>query len=186
MKRPQDGQAVDPVTVIEGFLLAHDAGLYPPMWVLNCLATAFRSYYDHQGRKRLDDCLGLNAGQGKNWFREKVLRDLHYWLALQLYRLKVCFKLSLEDAATMLAAKVDEHPVKNTSIWTGIRTTFSAETLIDKYSRSWRKTFGLNETNSNSLAHPDCPRHPWTPEQRRTFLLTFPRHAWPARLQTRA
>lgn len=166
----------DAVALIEAFLSAHDAGLYPPMWVLDALAKGFRTYYSRQGKKPLADVLGLNLGSGKSQFKQSAMDDLHNQLALQMYHLKLCFSLTISDAAMMLEAKLKRNPAVNTTEWKGIGKNYAAETFIKKYSQ-WRKAAGLEE-NVTHILHPDNKAKPWTKLQRKSFLASFPRESW--------
>lgn len=166
----------DAVALIEAFLLAHDAGLYPPMWVLDALAKGFHTYYKRQGKKPLADALGLNLGPGKSQFKQSAIEELHEQLALQMYQLRLCFSLSVADAAVMLEAKLKRSPVVNTTEWKGLGKNYVAETFSRNYSR-WRKAARLEESVTNPF-HPDNKDHPWTKAQRRSFLTSFPRESW--------
>jgi hypothetical protein len=178
-RRYREGEAL---SLLGAVIVAHDAGLYPPMWALDALATAFRRYYEQQGKKRLDDVLRLNRGRGKDWFKETVIRDMNQWLAQQMFKLRTCFKVTMDEAAEMLQAKLEEDPITNNSIWK-IDTTYNAETLKLQYRKKWRRAFNLDEKNIQHLLHPDNPQDPWTAEMRQQYLHVFPRYAWPSRLK---
>lgn len=167
----------DAVALIEAFLSAHDAGLYPPMWVLDALAKGFHAYYRGQGEKPLADALGLNLGSGKSHFKESATSELHQQLALELFRLKTCFSLTIAESAEMLEAKLEQHPVVNKTKWKGLGKQYAAGTFTKKYPQ-WIKAARLDEADIDNPFHPDYRKHPWSKDRRKAFLTSFPRESW--------
>jgi hypothetical protein len=148
------------------------------MWVLDALAKGFHTYYKGQGQKALADVLGLNLGPGKSQFKQSAIDELHQQLALEIYRLKICFSLSVADAAAMLEGKFRHHPVVNNTRWRALGRNYNADTFTKKYSR-WRDHAHLDEKDLNNPFHPDYKERPWSEDRRRAFLLSFPRESWP-------
>ncbi len=169
-------QRGDAVALLEAFLLAHDFGLYPPMWVLESLAKAFRIYLRNEGSTPLADTLGINLGRGKSLFKKTAEDELTQQLALQLFYLRTLFCISVEHAAEMLEAKLEQYPVVNNTRWKHLKKTYRAKTLRDSYSK-WKKSAHLEEIVTHPL-HPDYKDHPWSKKQRKSFLASFPQESW--------
>ena len=75
IKRSEYKKTCNPVMAIQAFLIAHDAGLYPPAWALSWLLDAFRAFDAAQGKKRLDKLLRTTRGRGQDPVFKTLLND---------------------------------------------------------------------------------------------------------------
>jgi excisionase family DNA binding protein len=160
------------ISLLGAFLAAHQAGLYPPSWVLNRFATVFQKYYDQRGRDSLDRLLRLSVKP----FRKRIVDDIHYLLAGNLFILTEGLGLSLEKAAEMIRIKNDCYPIVNHSVFKDLRTRYTAESLAQQYSRTWKKQFGFDRVGPDNIEHPNCPRRTFAFDWRE-YLKPFPPEA---------
>jgi hypothetical protein len=153
------------VSLLDAFLTAHRAGLYPPLWVLDRFARVFEEYYDHRGRFSLDRILRLSV----KLFRKNALDQLHFLFAVDIFYLNIGLGLSLEKAAEMARIKMDCSPNAKNPLFKGLRMKYTAESLAQQYSRTWKKQFGIHRVYPGQVAHPSCALFNW-----RVYLDKFP------------
>lgn len=169
-------QTNDPVALLETFEKADQCGIYPPLDVLKALARTFRQYLAKDGRESLDDLLGLKTGQGQApWAKNEALKKRNEFIIIQIHLLRHFFELSTEEAATMVAAKL-QCPGEDKTLWNGIKEPLSIGSLVGLYER--RKKYGLKVDNwiEDYVAT-------WSRQKKMDILRKFPRESWPRWLQ---
>jgi len=93
----------------------HDADLYPPLSVLDWLAAGIEAWFEADGKRTLDQCLGLTGGRGKTnaqalGFRAVVAECQKEERMLEMFQLITIFNVSPENAAAMVAARLADTP----------------------------------------------------------------------------
>jgi len=127
----------NPIYAIEGFLLAKNANLYPPFWVLEWLSKGFEEYHKSNGRKPIDQLLGFTG----KVFKKLIEEDRDEWLMMNIWRLTRFCGFNEKTAAKMVSQNL-----KNTPGWnkTGIKKIRTPEgpTLASRYSaEGWAHIF---------------------------------------------
>jgi hypothetical protein len=161
----------DRLLVLEALVLAHDEKLYPPMWVLDLLYTAFKEYLSDRGCHSLDHYLGIvgNPKQGSSFKqRAKEHRDLMLALHISWYAfLKQC---SLEKAAAVVARFWNAGVERGSfNFGYGLDKPLDASTLHQNYVRKWRQKFMCDEKYGSIQCHVES----LTDEERKQFLARF-------------
>jgi len=160
----------NPICVVEAFLIAHEAGIYPPMWALDFLHTGFKEYHDSQGLKDLSKLFGLKRGKGQDpIFQPLIEEDRDSMLCLDVYRLQTSFDFSVEEASYMVARRLEETENWNKSlfkIW-----QIGEETIKDKYLKKWKNIFDKDFIRDEILS--------WTKEEKAGYLKQFPEDSYP-------
>ena len=157
------------VCLVSAFLLAHECKLYPPMWVLNGLAAAFKNYWKAPEKKPLDTWLGLQQGRGREpGFKALARRARDSEPAYDMWLLMHRFGLTTVQAAEAVTNKLEASPLRNIRWGRGLSETFTADSLAKLYSCKWKRKFGLTKEYYDLVA-PHCPPKFW-----RGFLKTFP------------
>lgn len=88
--------------VIEAFLTAHQAGVYPPIWVLSYLSEIFKDWKNSQGTKSLDQLLRLKPSRGGTpFFKKRANEKRDYWLCRVTFTLNTLFEFSIENACKL-------------------------------------------------------------------------------------
>lgn len=106
----------NPINLIECFLEAHKAGIYPPLWVLNRIADVFNQYCASSGKKNLETFFGFPAprkGIKKGAFFKKLdneERDMRSMI--DVYRLTL-LGYKPEHASYLVARLLEELSVEN-------------------------------------------------------------------------
>lgn len=164
-----------PMNAIEAFLVAHENGMFPPMWVLNYLFESFLDYHNHQGEKSMDKSLGLKRGKGQpTAFQELHNRSRDQDLMMDVGRLQIITGCSVDEACHMVARLLEELPdsvFKYTR-----RPTF--ETMRDTYYRGhWKNVTGPG----SDLFVKGCSN--MSEKDRTDFLSKFPEDSFPIRLR---
>jgi hypothetical protein len=162
----------NPVYAMEAFLLARGNNLYAPEWVHQWLSNAFQEYIESGGESDIAKLLGTNPGRGKTKPHTKRLQDENdYRLMAAIWRIKTAFSgVSVEDASFMVNQRETEQG----------RDIATAETLADKYYRSWSSDFDAYHEQCINI--PSFVAH-WTDEDNQEFLNTFPKHCIPSVLK---
>jgi len=153
----------DPLALMQAFVLSMHVGVYPPVAMLQTLASAFQMVLTGQGDTQFDVVLGLN---GKTRSPESAMpkprkRGTQFWLATTIYALINGYEMSLAEAAERVSLFLETHPSLE---------RYSADGLIDRYARTWKKEFHLDTLAPTDLLHPAS----WTPVWRAAFLQQFP------------
>lgn len=168
-------QSNDPVELLETIVKAHDVGIFPPIGALEALARTFRRYLNKKGEESLDDLFGLKKGKGASWAEERYLKLRNDFLVIQIHLLKELFDLTTQEAAKMVAAKLQCKPKEHT-YWCNVKEPLSIVSLTDLYGR--RRKFGLKHDTwiENYVAT-------WPRQSKLETLHKFPRKSWPLRLR---
>lgn len=161
----------DPLVVLEAFIMAHEEKLYPPLWVLDFLFTAFNKYLKGQGSLPLDHYLGIGgkSKQGSRFQqRRKEARDSMLAIYITWYiGLKKC---SVEKAAERVAihwnAGLKEGLYK---FGEALDRPLDTDTLMQYYVRGWRKKYLCDEEYLGIQSR----LRSLTKEERQSFLAKF-------------
>lgn len=168
-------KAKKPIFAIEAFLISHEAGLYPPMWVLKYMSDILSDWYDSQGTKSLDELFNLKCSKGQNpIFKRDFENRRDESLCLTVFGLKLLYGYTIEEACYMAQRRLEESPDWN-------KTKFdlkeiSADTIRDKYNRKWGKIF-----NHESMSFIREQILSWDRDRKIKFLDEFPKDSFPTR-----
>lgn len=135
MKAKAFKKSQNPVLAIEAFVLSIDAGVYPPVSVLQWLADGFRTYHAGQGAKgnTLEKALGLTGIPGRDpHFKQLFIQMRNDMLFYDMDKL-MYLGASREKAAELVANKL-ERADWNKSPWEMVDP--DATTLADKHARA--------------------------------------------------
>lgn len=135
----------NPVHAIEAFLIAHEAELYPPAWVIDWLLKAFRAYHVSYGKKDLLSLLGFRKSRGQpKAFKKAFIEARNHRLTWDVFVLNKFGGFSVKDAAEMVSNRL-----KNTPDWdkTGLQlTALDGPSLAVIYSNQYVSDFnGMSE-----------------------------------------
>jgi hypothetical protein len=170
MRRSQFEKSKNPVFAIEAFLVAREAKLFPPLWVLDWLGESFKKFHAAQGKQSLEKIMGLVPGRGQTpLFKALFDEERDEMLALDVFRLTTLFKISIEDAASMAARRLEALPNWNKTAYR--LNSISEETVRDRYKRKWKKVFDTPEGRQRLLRI-------WTKKQADEYLKMFPRDSY--------
>ena len=147
---------------IEAFLAFHHLGLYPPLWVLDWLNTAFLSYMKSSGEESLDNLLGTTRkrGQTKIWdeMRATSVEDRIMQEIADLNSIGI----SVADAAAMVTGRLDAAKMRCPT----------PETLAERYvKRGWSKVFKRLNSAPATIS----------PEEKKRILAAYPKDTIPAK-----
>lgn len=151
--------------MIEAFMLAHKAKIYPPFWVLDKLCTYFEKYHDRQGKMGLDEIFKTSL----KWFKTATYSEFYTQVALDVFRLR-CLGLSLSRAAELVAIRLEHYPPANRSQFKSIKTKLEASTIEYKYTHGLAKKFDLDVRRKD---HRYNPRNMWLKNQVEDFISKF-------------
>ena len=171
----------NPVYAIEAFINAHQAGLYPPLSILNFLADTFKKYHEMLGDVSLDKLLGFSGWKGQYpAFKQVIMNeDRDQPLMLDIYRLRRLFNISVEKSAAMVSARLNEMPDKE---WnkTGLKINKPGyHHLRDRYFDKWIKIFEQDdhdEITGRGFAK-------WTEDDKIEYLKKYPSTSIPPKLK---
>jgi len=90
----------NPIHAVRAYLIASDAGMYPPEWVLAFIEGGFRSWYDGSGTISMDKAMGLTGRGKKPAFKEHAMSGRDYAIRLSVWML-IYLGFSLKEAARM-------------------------------------------------------------------------------------
>jgi len=108
LKKGEFDRTQNPIVAMEGFIVANQAGLYPPLWVLNFFTESFEIYHENLGEVSLDKVLGLTRGKGQtNAFKELIIKERNENIIKEAYRLCHLFNMSIEKAAYMVFRRIE-------------------------------------------------------------------------------
>jgi hypothetical protein len=152
----------DPLKIFEAFSAAISVGVYPPIEILQAVAAAFMCYLDAEGKQSLDQVFNLQTGQGR-WssFTKRSKRGLALFAALLIYECKIGLDVSTEEAARRVARYLRRQP--------HLQLPYTSETLARLYP-GWKKRFGLDETDTSNVNHPD---NPFNAKRRAQYLAMY-------------
>ena len=177
MKKGPYEKTKNPVYLIEAFLLAHENGIYPPMWVLNFMAEVFKKYHSTLGEISLDKLFGFKGWRGQEPAFKSIMKkeERDEMLMKDIFSLHL-LGYSIEDASHMVARKLEQSPKWDK---TGLKLGgLSAKTMEFMYKKKWNKIlnneFFINVTKKRLQSNKD------------NFLETFPPDSFPHHKRKRA
>lgn len=162
-------ESKNPVYAIEMIMLCHEAGLYPPLSIMDWLADSLKRWHDQNGHADLESVMGLRkSGQTGNAFREAIKKQLEENLMTEFCRLRYMFSITNSETAQMIATRLEdtEWNYSGYSI-----TPYSESTLQDKYERKWAKLFKNSDTFIKKLKNSDD-------QEKKKTLSRYPHHAY--------
>lgn len=174
------GQAFErdknPVYVIESFLLAGKAGVYPPEWALNFIFEVFEKYHASNGRKSIDSLFGVVRGKGQvPPFKTLLMEDRNEDLCLDVFRLNLLFKISIEDACNMVAERLKEEIKACSTPYD--RTGWGIQPLMGAYLQNiYKKQRWLKDTEFKKRT-----MDAYSPEKKIKYLNSFPLASIPSK-----
>ncbi len=159
----------DPLAAIEAFLLSNKAGIYPPLWVLDFMTGVFEHWRQRNGSESLDKLFGLSRGKGQQPALKEALRqERDQNIMLDMWRLRGLFSATLEEAAHMIARRMEDEDWDGTGLNLGDLT---ADTILDKYRKDgWAQLFSK---------YPDSYLPKWNQDKRDKYLALFPADSYP-------
>lgn len=154
-----------PSMPIKAFVEAYDAGIYPPLWVLNYVVEKFREFDKSLGEKSLDGLFGFARGKWKPSFKEKFLEETRdELLCKDMYRMKVLFKMSPEHSSQIVATLLDKDATYGGS---GYRFRIvTSETIKDKYFKKYSRKYSKDRALNSHI-------HWWEPAEIAKFMSKF-------------
>jgi hypothetical protein len=163
----------DPKSALEAFVIAHEGGMYPPVWVLDFMSEVFNDWIQLDGEKRLDDLFELNSYQGGTpLYKARKIEKRDQDVCQDVFILNTLFTYSIEGACQMAARRLEE-----TEEWGEppfVLNAISADTIKDKYHHKWKNIFKAMYA-SGSISFPDLD----TKEARISYLKQFPEDSFP-------
>ena len=98
----------NPVHAIESIILCHEAGLYPPLAVLDWLAESLRKWQDNDGHTSMEAAMGLGtSGHAGNAMKEAIRKEWKDNLMEEFFRLSLMFKITDEAVSVMIAGRLE-------------------------------------------------------------------------------
>jgi hypothetical protein len=159
----------NPIHAIEAFLIATEARLFPPYWVLMWIRDAFQKYHDGQGRLSMDKVMQLSGLRGKRTAFSLIFNSMRDDLIFHdVWLLNFLFRISIENAAEMVVRRFEATPNWNT---TGFKIAIPTPKYIrEQYQARGKRMFDSAET-----------RHvygQWTANEAGRFLALFPKDSY--------
>lgn len=168
-------KAKKPIFALEAFLVSHEAGLYPPKWVLNYISEIFSEWYEAQGTISFDKLFNVKCGKGQEpIFKRDLESRRDETLCLTVFGLKLLYGLTIEEACYMAQRRLEESPNWNKTKF-GLKE-ISADTIRDKYKRKWGKIF-----NSKEAIYLKEHFLNWDRERKIKLLDEFPKDSFPTK-----
>jgi len=91
----------NPLDALRAFIAAYDAGVPPPLPILEFLHKGFKDYLKKNGRARLDECLELSITHGQYaHFTTEKLKDRDQTLIFGMWVLRKLWNVSIEKASS--------------------------------------------------------------------------------------
>lgn len=159
--------------ILDAFCIARLCGASIPASLLNWLNHHFSTYLAGDGRKSLDEVMGLTAGKkgGTSPLRQMLINARDEMMMLDVFRLK-CLGATTAEAAALVAARCESALWNLTTV--EIREP-GEDRVIDLYKRTWKRRFsGADAKNSTNE---------WLKDHRDNFLAEFPPDLIPQRLR---
>ena len=139
----------NPIHAIESIILCQDAGLYPPLSVMNWLVNTLKDWHSQSGKITMDKAMGLNAPGNANPMKNAVREEWQGNLMIELNKLKLMFNLTTWEAASMITSRLDETDWNQSEY----KFPYSESTLKQKFeSERWSVLFrDINDDLKNSI-----------------------------------
>lgn len=165
------GRFNNPVHAIEAIILAHDAGLYPPLEVMDWLVSCLREWHEKGGRITMDKAMTLKSpkgGQNANAMREAVKAQFQDELMIELNKLRFVFDLTIQEAAGMISARLAKNSNWNRTPFP--LPSYEEGTLCDMYKKRKCSKYISDDVVEEFRAFSD--------EKKREIVALYPRHSY--------
>ncbi|MGA2467623.1 MAG: hypothetical protein ABSH06_25160 [Thermodesulfobacteriota bacterium] len=157
----------NPVYALEAFFAAHAVGLYPPLWAIDWLLRAFRSFYKSNGEENINRLLGFSKGRGQDiiGFKKRVFEARNGLLQNEVITLLGVFDVNLTDACKMVAKRIAKFP--------GLQ---EKETGMRIHKLSWRTLYDLYSKNpmNKKWEHYNRRHLKWSEQEKGKYLEKYP------------
>lgn len=157
---------------IDAFVKAHEASLYPPLWVLNFLYDIFREWQRQDCKTSIDVLLGLKGekrrGKRVSYTEAINLTKRNHELSEAVHCLILLFDFKIYEASKAVSERRYETH----------KEYVNPETLKTIYSKQYSKYYEEVHSLRESLKE-------WTDEQKAKFLQAFPKASLPQRNKKR-
>lgn len=159
----------NPVKLVEEFILSMRCGIYPSEMALKWLAAGLETWHDNQGKRNLEQCLGLKKGAGHaaNMMKEANRQAVHEHLMTLMRELRYGLGLEVKDCQEILTGWMESD-----EWYTGSHRfkPLSEDTLEALWkSASWAR---------DKEAAARIRERYMTKESRQELIEKFPRHCW--------
>lgn len=139
--------------LVSAFLLAHEAGFFPPIWVLDAIVAAFKEYWDEPQKNSMGLLLGLQKKRGQYAAHVSAARRARdYEIATDMWILEQRFGLTVNEAAEVVGAKYATSNGLKVRWGEGLKDLFTVESMAKLYSSKWRRAFGLTKEHFKTIA----------------------------------
>ena len=142
----QFDKSKNPVHAIESIILCHNAGLYPPLNVMQWLVDSLKDWHNNNGQKSMEQAMSIKNAGG-NAMREAIKEQLYEDIMVEHFRIKYMFEIRFKEAAEIVISRLED------TNWnfTGYKIPpISVDTLLDKRKKKWAKI--LNDTEYKEIA----------------------------------
>ena len=162
----------NPVLAIEAFCLSVDAGVYPPLNILDWLREIFGKYHKAQGKETMDSCMGL-IKQKAGAFKQLMIQSFHSDLCHNISMLRA-IGVPKTHAISMVIRWVESSPQWNQTKFSFVLPAH--ETLDKIYKQS---IFASDETVQLNRELMES----WSVEMKRNFIEKFPADQLPVNVR---
>lgn len=172
IKRGHFKRTKNPILAIEAFLIAHEARIYPPLWVLDFMEGAFKKWHGSKDKESLDKGFGLTGGKGSTRPYKLLLHEERdAMLCFDVFRLSL-LGYSVQEASHIVASRLKETP----------SSEFDKDRLgIEKLSaRTIEDIYGEKQGKGEYDAYTRQRTLKWLKDNKEAFLSNFPKHSFPA------
>lgn len=158
-----------PVEAIRNIITSVKVGIYPSVGVLEWLAEGLQDYWNRQGEKSMEQCLGLKrkAGHTANLMKESNRKHVNAHLMDAFSRLRYGLGLKVGESAEILAAWME------TPNWYTGPYDFkplSETTLLEHWKNAkWARSDDWKGLMKKTYAEKD---------RRQQYIEQYPRHCW--------
>ena len=169
----------DDYILIEAFMIAHEAKLFPPLWIIKGLYERFNKWHTEnmKGEERsLDEF--FKTGSKPVW-RERTYESVYVILQQRYLQLKYYWKLNDPEIFKVLAWQVNETGIKGEDDTKHVKLTFSERTIKELHKKhkwsdayKWYKSFlderkpFLESEDAESILH-------YYPEKAQAFIMKY-------------
>ena len=175
MKYQEYLRTSNPINLMDSFLEAHRAGIYPPLWVLNRIADIFKQYCDSSGKKNLETLFGFPVpGKGRKkgeFFKKQNIEERDMMIMIDVYRLTL-LGYKPNHAADLVARLLEELAVENKIGYDYMLDKFKEYKKLFDHARAGRFRDVIKEWLSSEI-------------NKKSFLERFSKHLDPVELKPR-
>lgn len=157
------------IKLLKDFVISFQLGIYPGEPALAWLAAGLEDWHHHQGKKSLEQCLGLKRPAGADPALKEVARTrMHEKLAGQYACLRYVFRLKHHEIEGVLAAAWEE-----VESWRNGRFYFHAPS-----ERQVREIWKKAKWARDDLYRAHLLKRFAEPDAKHEYLDRFPRFTW--------